>query len=385
MPKLRILDPFDMMDAEIEGFTKSDLTKMAQEVNDPLLTKDDSRRLLDSEFGIVLVLPNGDKLRKFPAANKSITNASIKAFNANHGKLPDEAKRILAHRLYRAALRYDIEPGDLIEQLISSTTSDGLYYPVTPDIMPMIIDLGPDDEFAVREDDVLSKGSNYAITHDIHGNPMPKFLINTKTQLQRQLRHFEKQAFQWYTAYAVQMAENLVKRAADLNYEIDEDSNTRLFTSKEFSKTAHINLDARISKLTQKPQAQAHYFEIKAKVAARDCTPQQLAVMLEKADRDNKLHFYWSSRQSKRGGLFQHPAEAMMAMPEKTAEESMDLQGVSVNIKQFTDLLNERPDIFAGHFSEEEIQGMKDDPDGALKSMPAPQREIILTLMGENQ
>jgi len=374
-----------MMDAGIKGFSDDDLSKMAQEVHDPLFTKDDARRLLDSEFGIILVLPNGDKLRKFPAANRSITKASIKAFNTNHGKLPEEAKRIISHRLYRAALRYDIEPGELIEHLVTHTTSDGLYYAVTSEMMSLVADIGPDDEFAVREDDVLSKGASYAITHDVHGNPMNKFPIGSKTQLQRQLKHFEKQAFTLYTAYAIQMADNIVKRASELSFDIGPESKVFLFASKEFSKTAHLNIDARIAKVSHKPEASARYFDIKSKVASGKHTPQQLAVMIEKADRDNRLHFYWSSRQSRRGGLFQHPAEAMMAMPSKLGAESVDCQGVLIDVGRFNELLDERSDLFQTHFSPEEIEGMKDDPEGALKSMPAPQREIILSLISENQ
>lgn len=375
------LDFFDMDGRE--GFGQEELSKIAQEVKDPLLGKDDLRRLLDSEFGIILVLPNGDKLRKFPLANRSLTMSSVKAFNANHDKLPEEAKAILAHRINLACQRYKVTAGNVIDQTVATTQSEGIYYPVTHDMMMLMLDMGSDEEFTEREEDAFSKGAHFAITKDIHGKPMEKFQISTKKQLSRQLEHFEKQALSWYPSYSIQMASNMLKRAEELGFEIPSDSLVHLYTGKEFSKTAYLNIDARIMKAAGQPELQARYFDIKGKIASGSCTPQQITVMLDKADRDASFHFCWSNRQSRRGGLFQNPAEAILSNS-KTASEEMESQGNIIDISGFADMLNNREDLLRSHFSEQEIEDMKEDPEGAIKAMPAPQREIVLTLLAEN-
>lgn len=298
---------------------------------------------------------------------------SLKAFKKNRGKLPEEAKRIIAHRLYRAAKRYDVDTDPHLESIVSHTSSVGHVYPLTGEMVMALYDAGPSEED-------MPKAASFGIDRNIYGDEMKKFAIDTPKQWHRQAENFEKKAYQWFTTYSIQMAKNLQKRAYELGIDIPLDSKIPQFADDTLSKVAWANIDARMKKLEDRGDEEAswEYAELRDKIGS--VSPRQLAITTEELDRKHRLHFYWSSRAGNRAGLFHHPVDALLMKRSKVASV-IDIEGLMVDLAKLSDLLENNEEIFATHLDQTTLEKLKDSPEEALKTMPLPQREVVMDIL----
>ncbi len=97
------LDIYDMLGAEL--VSRGELEKIALKHKEHIMSTEDISRQLDRDFGIILVFPNGDKLRRFPLNSKANTEFSIKPFKRNSDKLPEGAQGVLSDRIRAACDR----------------------------------------------------------------------------------------------------------------------------------------------------------------------------------------------------------------------------------------------------------------------------------------
>lgn len=99
-----------------------------------LLTPSELAAFPDSDFALVILTKNGNKVRKYPVNDKAHTALSTIYFYLNKDTLPAEAQAIAAHQLQLVLHQYDLRPwdffetpndiGDKINSVISTHTPD---------------------------------------------------------------------------------------------------------------------------------------------------------------------------------------------------------------------------------------------------------------------
>jgi len=374
--KSLVLDAYDFQRQGDNTFSVDSFKKVAAEVGDSREwmyqsgDENDQNRLLDSEFGIILVLPNGDRLRKYPIDSKTNLQMSLTAFQRVYGKLPYGMVGVIARRFEVAADRYgvDISSEPWYSMLASVKGTPGShYYPITAGMLDTV------DRIMEKQASQEPTG-NYAITHDVNGAPFQKYPINTKAQLNHAMDVLEKNATQWLAEYAVQMAQAIEKRATELKIEIDEDSCVHKYAAQTYSPYAYGHIMARTTMVKDMDSYMA-YRDLAEKVASQAYTPAQAVVMLDNLDHANKLHYQWHSR-----GLT-NPLDSILAHPIKTAR-LVSVSGVDIDVSKLQDMAINEPGPLTERLGGDLVARLRSDPENALLTMPAPQRTVILDVMG---
>ena len=374
--KTLVLDAYDFQRAGDSAFSEEAFHKTAEAYGDlrdfvyQSGTSGDQNRLLDSEFAIILVLPNGDRLRKYPLNSKTDLEMSLSAFAKVYTKLPYGMVNIIIHRFSAAASRYGIEISQQpwFSALSNSAgTYASYYYPVTSGMLDTL-------ESAMEKQAAAEPTGHYAIAHDVNGAPYTKYPINTKAQLLHAVSVLEKNAAQWISEYAIQMAQSIEKRATELKIDLGDESCVHKYAAKAYNEFAYSHVMARTTMVSDMDGYMA-YRDLAEKIANRAYTPAQATVVLDNLDHANKLHYQWHAR-----GLTR-PVDAILDYPTKEAKV-VSVGGMDIDVTKLQDMAANDPGALTEHLGSDIVRQLGQDAEGTLLGMPAPQRTVVMDVMG---
>jgi len=371
-----VMDAYDfqrMGDAEFSEGAFRKVAEASGELRDFLYHSGDAgdqHRMLDTEFAIVLVLPNGDRMRKYPINSKTDLQMSIAAFNKVYKRLPYNMVNIIVKRFESAALRYGVDiSSEPWYNAIANAKGEHLsfFYPVTEGLLATL------DSIMEKQASAEETG-HFGINQDINGATYQRYPINTKAQLQHAIAVVEKNARHWLASYAIQMSRAIEKRAEELNVTIPEDSSVHKYAARSFSDSAYGHIMARTTMVNNMDGYMA-YRDLAEKVASKQYSPAQAAVTLDNLDHANKLHY---SRHDR--GLAR-PVDAVLGWPIKTAK-TVSIGGIDIDVSKLHDMAVNDPSLLVERLGSDVVGKLRSDPEGTLMRMAAPQRTVVLDVMG---
>lgn len=368
---------WDAMDMIESGQARlEEIQKVAAAMGEKFPTREDLSRQFDRDFGIVIVLENGDKIRKFPLDSKSNTMLSIAAFKKNMNKIPDEARGIIANRITLACDRYGIEPvdGD-ISQLAVNSNSNSNYYHASDGIIDLFLD---NEDYAPSGDDqgssaekTASSRTLWGINDNVNGEPLHKYAMKTSSQVINLINDFPKIASRMLSKYAFQLADNIVKRAAELKVHIPPDSDVMTYADGQFSPYFRAHMEARIKCAAPKHMdAAKEYMGLMNKTAS--LTPRQLAVELEGIDFAYNMHHRY-------GIDFGNPTHTILMAKQA---ESLDAGDAEIDTVKLQEAIKDHRALFEDYMDKDIVDKLEGDCVNTLKTLPVPLRQLIARILG---
>lgn len=361
MYKTLVLDQYDMLSVGELDFDV--FTKTAAFYKEAKTTKEDLSRQLDTDFAAVLVIPTGDKIRKFPINSKANTDMSLKAFEKNYKKMPDTLAAFIGHRLFLAAERFDIKIPDSVNGIYKNypTSDRNAYYLVDETTM----------SFFGEEDYTEKDAAYWGVSAKTAAGDIFKFPIKTAMDVKKYVTHFDKYAGRLCTKYAFDFARNLEKRARYLEVEIPEDSTINLYCNATVSPVFRHAIDARIKEASDM-ETKMEYLSLLKEAAT--ATPHQLAIKLENIDRDNRMNI-------KYGQGIMDPITSTMAIVKQA--EVIDAATASMETSDVAKSIKKNRDLFVEHLGEKLTAELERDGTQKIKALPVPVRQLILELINQ--
>lgn len=352
-----ILDQYDMIEAG--SLSTEDMEKLAQQYGDDVHDKVDINRHRDDDFALVMVGRPGHMLRKFPVNSKTNTQLSKHAFLQNGSKLPERVRKIAAQSLLRACKRYRVVVPEEMEKIAGDGEYVGPYY-----LMTRTEEL--DVERALLEK--AASTEHYAITHNLNGDSMQRYPIDTEDELRSAIREFEKRADQMAFGYTQQMASNIEKRATELGVDIPNDHRISKTLSESFSPVFQREMEKRAELCSDPESAETYRGFIKQ---ASESTPQAVAAAVERMDRLNQLNFRWNRN-------ILPPIDAVMA--QKEAQDVISLNDVQITAEDLRKVVTDHSKSVEGYIGQKAMKNLKKDPVGTFKKLPAAQKQALLNM-----
>lgn len=361
MIKTLVLDQYDMLSTNELQF--DEFVKKAAYFKEAATTKEDLSRQLDTDFAAVLVTTNGDRIRKFPINSKTNTQMSLDAFEKSYKKMPDNLAAFIGSRLFLAAERYDIKPPEIVNKLYKTSNNDtnrNAYYLVDETLMGI---------FGI--DDYPEKDASYwGVTAKTAAGDIYKYPIKTAADVKKYIVHFDKYASRLATKYAFDFARNLEKRAQYLEIDIPEDSTIHLYNHAEVSPFFKHAIADRIKEASDIETKMEYAAMLKE---ASTATPQQLAIKLENIDRENKMNL--------RYGQVADPIMSTMALFKEA--QTVDVGTSKIETADVPKAIQKNRALFVEHLGEKMTKVLETSSTEKMKSLPLPQRQLILELVNQ--
>ena len=390
-----VLDAYDMMNAGL--IDRASLEKAAMLLSEIVMGDEDMSRQLDRDFGIILMLNNGDKIRKFPLNSKANTIFSMNAYVTNRKKLPVEARNIIANRLKAACNRYDVELRSEVEQDLDETrkTVSGNYYALTDAVMGVFDAINDSEEIdesagnsaletsAIGHKPDGSEGpiktaskTLWGITETGSSQPYHKYPMKNSEQVKRLINEFPDMAPRMLAKNAFDLASNIVKRASELKIDIPTDSDVWSYHEPSLSPLFKFAVADRIKYLQDKAKPEeisdgtGDYMGLLQKSA--EYSPKQVATILEGLDKSYHL-------QHRYGAEFHDPLTSTLTIYKKA--ENYDVAGTNVDITKLRKSLDDHESTWKEYFDEKLISELRSDTDTVFKSLPIPSRQLIANVL----
>lgn len=371
-----VLDAYDMLD--VGAITSEEFQKVAELNLESATDRESIYRQLDRDFALVFVLPNGDRLRKFPVNNKTNTMMSQRAFLANRGKLPERAQEMIAHRLVSACGRYGIEADDEVAAIMrGSLEANNNYYYVEPELLAIFgsnIDSNESDDFEEEApNDATTKEAStrtlWGIDDTIGEQKFRKYPMKTAEQVRKLVRNFGNIGPRMMCKYAFQLADNVVKRAKELKVTIPEESVILKYASTKLSPYFSYAISDRLKIAARDPQMFSSYMDLLSKKASY--TPRQIASALEGLDQSYRLRHRY-------GIEFPNPVDSVLGISK--LGEDLSTGDTMIDPTSLRQALEDNREAFEEHLDSEIVDKLEKDPD-ALKTLPIPVRQLVSKIL----
>lgn len=362
MYKTIVLDQYDML--SVGDIQFDDFTKAAAYYKEATTTTEDLSRQLDTDFAAVLVLTNGDKIRKFPINSKANTDMSLKAFEKSYKKMPDNLASFIASRLFLAAERYDIKVPEIVNKFFKTHPSDtgrNSYYLVDETALSVF----GIDEYTEKD------AAYWGVVAETAAGEIYKFPIKTAADVKKYVVHFDKYASRLATKYAFDFARALQKRAEYLEIDIPDDSTINLYCNAKLSPMFKTAIDARVKEASDIATKMEYVAMLKEAATA---TPHQLAIKLENLDRDNRMNI-------KYGHNIPDPIFSTMALYKEAQE--MDAATSTIDSADIPKAIKKNRALFVEHLGEGTTKELERNSTEKLKTLPVPVRQLILELINQ--
>lgn len=345
-----VLDHYDMM--KTKQITDSMLKEAGLEKTS-FMHEDDLNRHKSEDFAMVIALPGGDRLHKFPICSRVDTAFSQDSFKKNAAKLPESIQKMVARNIAAACERYSIDVEKSIAKLASADAPEGnLYVPTRAEV----------------SGDLEKTASNYhyAVNESLDGRPIQRFPINTPEEIASALQRFSTSSMP--VKYASQIAQNVIPRARELGYAIPSDHPVWLMTSTTLSPLFKIAMQDRIRQSSGTHRSR--YEALLEKAAS--CTPGVVANALEILDTQSGLRFKWN-----RGIV---PAiDTAMGWPKSAS--TVDLNGKQVDIIKLRKVAETLGEELEDMIGKDAVEALRTDTARAFMALPAPHQQATLNLI----
>lgn len=302
---------------------------------------------------IKLIDKEGSVNKKYPIDSKHSTWVSATYFNEKHNNLSDRVKTAIASNIKEAADRFGIEL-DNDAPVVQNASSDEV------------------DSFTISREKAVDPSPPHAKTASNFAlDSRHKYPIDTEEQVKEATAYFSKYADQFDLDSREEYSENLVKRANELDVDIDNDRINKYASDQRADDGQFkLALEARKGYVSEKETKEALdvIFEKRANFETSTLTD-----VIKEFDKEAGIDKFWDNK-------FPSPQETVkMAEAEKTAQaQAATYNGQSVTDE---DIKNIPEDKLEEHFDEMQIDELMNDPLQVFKALPKAHKEIIIKLV----
>lgn len=333
----------------------------------PLLSDEELRALPDNQFGLISITKQAHVIRKFPLNDAGHTWLANEYFARNYPKLSDVEKVAAASNIKYASQAYRIDPR---EEVLKYAMDDRVCCPVSEGKQPKWFRKYAEQELtktaSAEIDARIEMPDNcYALVIETESDVIRKYAMPDQNHVKIASAYFDKYAMQLAPAHRHQFANNVLRRARELDVPLAKTAHLEKWASPHYADTVDWHLEARKSLLPRSEEKR----EILDKLASvrRSTDPVTFATALHEFDHEAGLDRYYDR------GLTD-PWNATMSH-EKTSSWHDEIDGDTLTEQDLRKAAASGK--IKSHFGEAFANQFKKHAIDIYSSLPTPEKVII--------
>ena len=312
-----------------------------------LSPKEDVHELNDRDFALIIQKEKRAH-RKFPVSDEESTKLSAIYFSENKNKLPDEMRKTAGANIKEAFLKNDMDIPNFLEEYDNGTLNNTVSGSLVK-------------KASVSDDD-------FGLVYKKDGEKVRKFPLTNKKNTKRALEKFDDVKGKLDDDQAKKLKENILDACHEFGININEET--------EIEKSATLKRDMKFRTKNLTKEAQLPYMKVADMVEKDEICIEKAAAVMERLDDENNLHRTFSPMETLTGNK---PNTIEIPKREKTASIEDKLPSVISNPKMKQAFLKKLKE----HFDEGMVEGIAQDPQTVIESLPDPHKDIIENKLDE--
>lgn len=366
-----ILDFYDDQDASIlkEAFETSREPEQFRKIAGQIQPrkKDDIQRLMDGQFGLVIMTKEGSTKRAFPLDSPSEVWLSATYFEKTAAYLPNMAQAIAAVNIANSAQIQNVE----INPAITKVAMD------FPNINTNVWVEGNDFPVSTPSQNELEKLARRQEGNDprmwgLTNGGKNRYPLRDDEEVYLAQGYFTKNAAAFSPSERHEFASKILARSIDYGFgeEMAQDGMIAKHAGVGFGTRIQTGMIERIEKCVELGIDSSQYNELSKH--AGQSRPSEFAVALETVDRRNGFDQYWDK-------AFDDPYATTYGNHVKQAGNgSVEIDGVTIQEKQLKTIPKA---TFVKTFQDTMWESFSKDPVSIFSSIPKPEQRIIANMV----
>ena len=366
----QVLDFYDDLDRSL--MSKLAMPDEVRTVEFDLLSFEKCAALSDTNFGLVVLTKQGNKIRKFPVNDPGNACLSARYFDVTHEKLAMPARFVAAKFIKEACIAYDVPASvsvDAYAKKASDVTTNVYSEAAEPKWM---LQKMAQDELLVKRAEAMEIEARLNIP-DEHfalvvqsgdGDVIRKYAMPTIGHVKKAVTYFDKYARDLHPDHRRQYAVSVTRRAEELGVDVSDSEMLGKYASDTWNPMAHMHIAQRKSLVVHNDEARDALDKLASMLGQTE--PAEMAAALRSFDEANCLSKHYDRHLSDPyASTMQKSAEAYSTEIDGRIITADDLRNVSTH------------DRLKKYLGEDAVKQLQKNPVTVFESLPSPEKVLI--------